>query len=182
MERLANGDDAGLEELMSRHSERLFHYLVRVLQNESRAADLAEEAFVKVYQNRFKFRPAHRFATWLYAIATNLARDLHRYQARHPQLSLDGKSDGASADFRETLAQAGPNPGETLESLERAEAIRQAVAGLVEELRVPLILAVYEEKSHAEIAEILQCSAKAVEMRLYRARNELRALLEKVLA
>jgi RNA polymerase sigma-70 factor (ECF subfamily) len=116
----------------------------------------------------------------LFTIATNLARDLHRYQARHPQLSLNRKSDGT--DLRETLAQADPNPSETLESLERAEAVRRAVAGLAEDLRVPLILAVYEEKSHAEIAEILQCSAKAVEMRLYRARNELRALLEKVLA
>jgi RNA polymerase sigma-70 factor (ECF subfamily) len=60
--------------------------------------------------------------------------------------------------------------------------VRRAVAALPEELRVPLILATYEEKSHAEIAEILHCSAKAVEMRLYRARSELRVLLGKVIA
>jgi len=181
MQRLANGEDSALEELMSRHSERLFHYLLRVLQNEARAADLAEEAFVKVYQNRLRFKPVYRFATWLYTIATNLARDFQRYQTRHPQLSLDGKPEGGVADFRETLAESGPNPGETLESLERAEAVRRAVGGLSEELRIPLVLSVYEEKSHAEIAEILQCSPKAVEMRIYRARAELRIRLERVL-
>ncbi|HXU78322.1 MAG TPA: RNA polymerase sigma factor [Methylomirabilota bacterium] len=181
MQRLANGEDSALEELMSRHSERLFHYLLRVLQNETRAADLAEEAFVKVYQNRLRFKPVYRFATWLYTIATNLARDFQRYQTRHPQLSLDGKPEGGVADFRETLAESGPNPGETLESLERAEAVRRAVGGLSEELRIPLVLSVYEEKSHAEIAEILQCSPKAVEMRIYRARAELRIRLERVL-
>ena len=51
-----------------------------------------------------------------------------------------------------------------------------------EELRVPLILSVYEEQAHAEIAEVLDCSAKAVEMRLYRARQHLRERLEKSLA
>jgi RNA polymerase sigma-70 factor (ECF subfamily) len=116
MERLANGDDTALEPLMNRHAERLFHYLLRVLQNEARAADAAEEAFVRVYQNRLKFRPNHRFTTWLYTIATNLARDLQRYQARHPQLSLDGHPDGSDADFRETLAETRPGPGEALET------------------------------------------------------------------
>ena len=182
MERLAKGDDTALETLMNRHAERLFHYLIRVLQNEARAADLAEEAFVRVYQNRLKFRPKHRFTTWLYTIATNLARDLQRYQARHPQLSLDGNQDGTGADFYDRLAEPRPDPGEALESVERSDAVRRAVATLSEELRVPLILATYEEKSHAEIAEILRCSPKAVEMRLYRARSELRVLLGKVLA
>ena len=54
---------------------------------------------------------------------------------------------------------------------------RCAVAALPEELRLPLILAEYVEKSHAEIGEILRCSAKAVESRIYRARQHLRASL-----
>jgi RNA polymerase sigma-70 factor (ECF subfamily) len=180
MQRLAAGQDQALEELMARHAEKLFHYLVRLLQNETKASDLAEEVFVRIYQNRLKFKSTHKFSTWLFTIATNLARDLRRYQARHPQVSMeaDGK---AGHDLRETLAESRPNPGEALEIHERAKCVRQAVAGLSEELRIPLVLAVYEEKSHAEIAEILQCSVKAVEMRLYRARNELRGELEKVL-
>jgi RNA polymerase sigma-70 factor (ECF subfamily) len=61
--------------------------------------------------------------------------------------------------------------------IERAEAVKQAVAALPEELRTPLILSVYQGLSHAEIGEILKCTAKAVETRIYRARNELREKL-----
>ena len=52
--------------------------------------------------------------------------------------------------------------------------VQKAVASLPDELRTPLILAEYEDRSQAEIAAILKCSAKAVEMRLYRARQRLR--------
>jgi len=181
MARLAAGHDAALNELMGRHAERLFHYLLRVLQNETEAADLAEETFVRVYQNRMRFKPENKFSTWLYTIATNLARDLQRHRARHPHLSLEAGHSGAGHDFRETLPDPTPNPGESLETAERARVVQSAVAALPEDLRTPLVLAVYEERSHAEIGEILECSAKAVEMRLYRARQELRGRLGKVL-
>ena len=85
-------------------------------------------------------------------------------------------------DFHEGLAEVRPNPSEMIESVERGEAVRLAVAELAEELRTPLVLSVYEEKSHDEIGVILECSAKAVEMRLYRARQQLRERLEKTLA
>lgn len=181
MARLAAGHDAALNELMERHAERLFHYLLRVLQNETEAADLAEEAFVRVCQNRSRFKPENKFSTWLYAIATNLARNLQRYRARHPQVSLEAEHPETGQNFRELLPEPKPGPEELLESAERAEAVRRAVAALPEELRVPLVLSEYADKSHAEIAAILDCSAKAVEMRLYRARQQLRPRLEKLL-
>jgi RNA polymerase sigma-70 factor (ECF subfamily) len=181
MARLVAGQDPALDELMGRHAERLYHYLLRVVQNETEAADLAEESFVRVYQNRARFRPALRFSTWLYAIATNLARDLQRHRARHPNVSLEAEHGEAGQNFRETLPEGRPNPGEALLATERAEAVRRAVAALPEDLRVPLVLAQYEDKSYAEIAEIVQCSAKAVEMRLYRARQELRETLVQLL-
>jgi RNA polymerase sigma-70 factor (ECF subfamily) len=177
MARLAAGQDAALDELMSRHAERLSHYLLRLLQNESEAADVAEEAFVRVYLHRKRFRRGKKFSTWLYTIATNLARDLQRQHARHPQVSLDSQPEGSARDFKESVPETRPGPLETLEASERAETVRLAVAALPEELRVPLILSVYEEQSHAEIAEVLDCSAKAVEMRLYRARQQLRGRL-----
>lgn len=65
---------------------------------------------------------------------------------------------------------------ETAQLNERAETVRRAVAALPEQLRVTLILSEYEEKSHTEIGEILRCSAKAVEVRIYQARNQLRVI------
>ena len=182
MARLAAGHDGALDALMARHAQRLFQYLLRLLQNEVEASDLAQEAFVRVYLNRAKFKPAAKFSTWLYAIATNLARDLQRQRARHPHVSLEAEKDESGQGFHETLPDTRPDASENLDSAERAEAVRRAVATLPEELRAPLLLSVYEDKSQAEIGEILDCSAKAVETRLYRARQQLRARLDKTLA
>jgi RNA polymerase sigma factor (sigma-70 family) len=73
-----------------------------------------------------------------------------------------------------------PTPSESLQGAERAEAVRKAVGQLPEELRTPLILFEYEEFSHAEIGEVLECSPKAVETRVYRARQQLRMSLAKL--
>ena len=180
MTRLAAGHSTALDDLMARHAERLFHYLARALQNEEDAADLAQEAFVRVYQNRKKFDADKKFSTWLYTIASNLVRDRYRWRKRHPQISLDTENEATGSNPRELLPDQNPSPSETVLAMERAAAVRRAVAALPEQLRVPLILAQYEEKSHAEIGEILRCSAKAVEVRIYRARQQLRASLSQV--
>lgn len=181
MTRLAAGHGAALNDLMSRHAEKLFQYLVRSLQNEDDAADLAQETFVRVYQNCARFDTRKKFSTWLYAIASNRVRDRYRWRRRHPQVSLDATNDATGDDFGETLADHAPSPSESVRSEERAETVRRAVAALPRDLRLPLVLAEYEEKSHAEIGEILGCSAKAVEVRIYRARKELRVSLGKLL-
>lgn len=181
MARLAAGHDAALNDLMQRHSERLFHYLVRSLQNEDEAADLAQETFVRVYRNRGKFNPAQRFSTWLYAMASNLVKDCYRHRIRHPQVSLDSQNEQTGSEFGERFADAAASPSEVMQASERAEVVRKAVADLPEELRTPLILAEYEERSQAEIGEILGCTAKAVETRIYRARKHLREALGELL-
>jgi RNA polymerase sigma-70 factor (ECF subfamily) len=177
MARLARGGDAALNDLMERHGKRLFHYLLRSLQDESDAADLAQETFVRVFQNRKKFDPRQRFATWLYAIASNLVRDRYRWRSRHPQVSMDAEKEETESSLKESLAAQDALPDKSLQDEERAAAVRQAVAKLPEELRQPLILAVYEELPQVEIAQILNCTVKAVETRIYRARQQLRVAL-----
>lgn len=180
MVRLIDGHDTALNELMSRHSGRLFHYLIRLLQNETDAADLAQETFVRIYLHRSRFDVRKKFSTWLYAIATNLARDRMRRVTRRRDIPLESASEDESGavDF---LPAPDPHPGEKLESNERAAMVRQALADLPEDLRLPLVLSEYEEQSHADIGIVLGCSAKAVEMRIYRARQQLRAALGKLL-
>ena len=177
MSRLTAGHEAALNSLMERHAGKLFNYLVRCLQNEDDAADAAQETFVKVYQSRARFDPEQKFTTWLYAIAANLVKDRYRWRSRHPQVSLDAESDSTGNSFRESLPGNDPLPPERVQTAERSEAIRRAVAALPEELRQPLILAEYEERSHTEIGAMLGCSAKAVETRIYRARQQLRVSL-----
>src|SRR2546427_2493358 len=93
MQRLASGHEAALNDLMERHGPKLFNYLIRCLQNEEDAADVAQETFVRVYQNRTKFDTSQQFSTWLYAVATNLVKDRYRYRTRHPQVSLDAEKE-----------------------------------------------------------------------------------------
>ena len=176
--RLIQGHDAALDNLMERHGQRLFHYLLRQLP-ESEAEDCAQETFVRIYLNRAKFRPGAKFSTWLYAIATNLARDCQRRKTRHPEVSLDatGDREGDGTTLRETMADGAATPGEALLAGERAAQVRDAVQALPEELREALVLYEYENLPQGEIAEILRCTPKAVETRIYRARNLLRKSL-----
>jgi RNA polymerase sigma-70 factor (ECF subfamily) len=182
MARLAGGHDAALNDLMDRHAERLFHFLVRSLQNETDAADLAQETFVKIFQNRAKFDPQQKFSTWLFTIASNLVRDRYRWRSRHQQVSLDAENDQTESALKDTLTAVEPHPDQSLQTEERAGEVRKAVAALPDELKQPLILAVYQDLSQAEIATILNCSVKAVETRIYRARQQLRTALAKLVS
>jgi RNA polymerase sigma-70 factor, ECF subfamily len=151
MERLAAGHDAALNALIERHGQRLFHYLLRQLSNESDAEDCAQEAVVRVYVHRAKFRPGSKFSTWLYAIATNLARDCQRRHARHPEVSLP-EGDGERGGGWEMIPDLGPMPDEQMQAGEQAARVRAAVQALPEDLRTPLVLFEYENFSQSEIA------------------------------
>jgi RNA polymerase sigma-70 factor (ECF subfamily) len=178
MQLLVEGRDSVLNSLMERHSERLFRYLIRQLQNEDDAADIAQEAFVRVYQHRAKFDPRQRFSTWLYTIATNLARDRLKWRSRHPQVSLNqpvGEGDNVMGD---AIPDSKPLPDAVLVSNERADAVRDVIATLPEDLRTAIILSEYQLLSNAEIANVLRCSVKAIESRIYRAKQRLRESLE----
>lgn len=177
MSRLAQGHDAALNELMERHGERLYHFLHRVLQNETEAADLAQEAFVRIYQNKHKFNVSQKFSTWLFTIATNLARDRIRWRRRHPTVSIDAENPITGHDYRELLPDTGNTPSEDLEKRELAAQVKEAIGQLPEDQRDALILSEYEDASAADIATILRCSSKAVENKLYRARKALKELL-----
>lgn len=181
MEALRAGEDLALNRLMERHRDAVCRFLIRMLQDETEALDLTQESFVRVYLNRAKFDPKHRFSTWLFTIAANLARDRIRWLSRHPSVSLDSSSSPNSAESGRPLADTLPEgklgPTERLEQAERVEQIKKALAELPEELRTPLVLAEYEEMPQSEIAQVLSCTTKAVENRIYRARKLLREKL-----
>jgi RNA polymerase sigma-70 factor, ECF subfamily len=181
MSRLAAGDETALDRVMERHARRLYHYLLRLLQNESVAEELAQETFVRVFRQAGRYDPDHSFSSWLYTIATNLVRDRARRRGRHPEISFEAEHDGEGANLRDLLPGNEATPADQAVTRERAGAVRRAVGQLPEELRVPLILSEYEGLSHAEIAAITRGTPKAVEMRLYRARQLLRQSLAHLL-
>jgi RNA polymerase sigma-70 factor (ECF subfamily) len=178
MERLAAGHDAALNDLMERHATPVFHFLCRMVRNETDAKDLAQETFVRVFRARASFRTNEKFSTWLYTIAANLARNHFRWRSRHPNVSLDAETDDSEQNLGDTLPANYPAPNEQALSAERVEAVRVAVSKLPEDLREAIVLCEWEELSVAEAAAILESTPKAVESRLYHARLILRKRLK----
>lgn len=182
MVRLAGGHDAALNALMDRHAPAVFQFLYRMLGSEEEAHDLAQETFVRVYQNCSRFKPEMKFTTWLYTIAGNLARNHYRWCARHPQVSLQTPLANSDLSLGDTLPAATSAPDEAAGAAECSAAVRAAVQGLPVDLREALILCEWEDQTVAEAAAVLQCTPKAVEARLYRARNILREKLRRWLS
>jgi len=178
MGRLAAGDDAALNDLMERHATPVFHFLCRMLGNEDDANDLAQETFVRVFRACASFRTNEKFSTWLYTIAANLARNHFRWRSRHLNVSLEAETGESEQTLGSILPANDPTPNEQALAAERAAAVRAAVDRLPADLREAIILCEWEERSAAEAALILGATAKAVESRLYRARQILRERLK----
>lgn len=178
MEILQRGHDAALNDLMERHATAIFHFLCRMLNNEDDANDLAQETFVRVFRAKDSYRPEQRFSTWLFTIAANLARNQIRWRTRHPNVSLDAGSDQTERTLGDTLVSERPTPNEQSLASERAAAVREAVNDLPEEMREAVVLCEWQERSVIEAAAIAGATPKAMESRLYRARQILRSELK----
>jgi RNA polymerase sigma-70 factor (ECF subfamily) len=178
MERLIAGQDSALNDLMERHATPVFHFLCRRVGNEDDANDLAQETFARVFRARASFRTNEKFSTWFYTIAANLARNHFRWRTRHPNISLETEIGEAEQTLGGTLPANDLAPSEQALATERAAAVRIAVGKLPEDLREAIVLCEWEERSVAEAAAILETTPKAVESRLYRARQILRERLK----
>ncbi len=182
MARLVAGNDTALNDLMERHAGALFGFLCRFVGDPDAANDLAQETFVRVYQHRADFQPGRRFSTWLFTIGGNLARNHLRTRSRRPEVPLDPAGGDDRSGLMETLRAQGLTPDEDLLRAEQQSAVRDAVSALPDDLREAIVLCELEDRSVSEAAGILSTTVKAVESRLYRARQQLRTRLLRWLA
>jgi len=130
------------------------------------ANDLAQETFLKAYRAIHRFRGDSAFSTWLYRIAVNSC--LNFRSARRP----------APAPLAESIADAGAGADVTLERQDEARRVRAAVSRLPDRQRATLILKVYQDLTHEEVAGVLGSSVGTVKANLFHALNNLRKLLE----
>ncbi len=177
MRELQEGRDGALSELMARWQGPLSAFVYRYVQNSTDMSEVVQETFVRVYQSRARYRATARFSTWLFTIAVNLCRNRARWRQRHPTIPLDFRDpdwEGGASELERRADESAPAANFSLEEKERAEAVRAAIGRLPHDLKTALLLFQYEHLSHREIAEIAGCSAKAVETRIYRARQILK--------
>jgi RNA polymerase sigma-70 factor (ECF subfamily) len=169
MLRLKGGEDGALNALMARWQQPLVAFIYRYVKDHTDALDLAQEAFVRVYETRSRYTARAKFSAWLFTIAANLCKNYVRWRERHPEAPLDAPGEG-----EETLGADEATPAASLERAEAARLVQEAVAKLPHDLKTVVLLFEYHDFSYEDIAATLGCTAKAVETRLYRARKLLR--------
>jgi RNA polymerase sigma-70 factor (ECF subfamily) len=180
LERVADGDAEAFALLVERHQERLVGVCTRLLGDREEARDAAQEAFLKAFRAAADYRPRGKVYTWLYRIAVNHSLNRLRRRRIVRFLSLTGPAEGAGGGEAPAFDPAAdaPGPDDELESRQRWQRARRAIAALPANQRAVLVLARFEGLTYKEIAEVLGISLGAVESRLVRAMRNLSAALE----
>lgn len=168
----AKGDQPAFAALMRRHKAWLYRFIRRYVGDRDDAYDVLQDSFVSAWSALARFDPARPFPAWLRQIALNKCRDRARRNAvRNTALALFG--------FAAGLEQTTPPADEIAASGEALKRLEAAIARLPRRLKEPLILTVMEGLSHREAGALLGINAKAVEMRVYRARRQLAGEIER---
>jgi RNA polymerase sigma-70 factor (ECF subfamily) len=173
------GDAGSFDALLARHRTPLVNFFLRMVRDRGLAEDLAQEAFLRVYQARGRWKPDAKFTTWLYRIATNLA--LNALRAGRRAGAVAAPRDGDGEDDMARLADPAPRVDEQMMLSERERIIREAVGALPENQRAAVVLHKYQEVDYREIGRVLGVSESAVKSLLFRAYETLRARLEALL-
>jgi RNA polymerase sigma-70 factor (ECF subfamily) len=177
MARVQNEDDEAAFELLARRwRQAVWRLCARMTQDPHRAEDLAQEAFLRLYAHRRRYRPEARFSTFLWRIALNLCRDEYRRIQRRQELNLAEPPLESPASLQNSGSPT-LSPDESAIAGEEAEQVRRAVARLSESQRAVLVLRHYEGLKFREIAQVLEIPEGTVKSRMAEALVQLGQLL-----
>lgn len=165
------GDRDAFRILVARYQDGLYRFALRMTGQPDAAADLVQAALVKAYTNLARCRDPQRFGAWVFRIAANGCKDF--LKSRRRDVPLDLRTVAATA--------SGDDPARELERSELRTLLDDALARLPEQQREAFILKHIEGRSYEEIAELLGVSVPALKMRVHRAREALKTVLEEVL-
>ena len=161
--------------LVERYQNQIFSLAYRLGGDYDQAQDMAQEAFLKIYQELAHFDVHRRFFPWMYRVAHNVCVNLLHKNTQKVGYLEDGAIE--HADEREES-----NPVLSFERVERGQAVARALQSLPENYRLPLIFKYLQGMSYQQIAEQLQLPVSTIETRLFRGRNMLREILGEYLS
>ena len=180
VERLRTGDERAFEQLFLAYGGRMLRVARRILRNEEEARDAVQDAFISAFRSICRFEGASRLTTWLHRIVVNACLMRLRGKRGHeevdiepllPKFKEDGHQVQSSQPWRE-LSDA------EYERIELKAIVRGCIDRLPETYRTIVLLRDVEELSTEEAAEALGISVPAAKVRLHRARQALRTLLD----
>lgn len=160
------GDPAAFETLVRQH-QRMIHALTyRMTGSQADAEDLAQEAFLRAWEQLDAFRGAARFSTWLYRIAVNVCLNWQQGERRRAQVHQQAAL--------EQLSTAGDRVAAVGEV---ASVVQTALLRLPAKQRAAIVLTIYQGLNHAEAAQLLDCSETTVSWRVFAAKRQLKKWL-----
>ena len=177
---LRAGDERAYESLVRRHGGRMLAVAQRVLGNEDDASDAVQDAFLSAFRHIAQFQGDAQLSTWLHRIVVNAALVKLRNRKRRPEVAIDGLlpvflDDGHQAN---AAVEWRPCPQAQAEAAETRALVRAQIDRLPESYRTVLILRDIEGMDTEETARLLETNANTVKVRLHRARQALRTLLD----
>lgn len=181
VDRFKSGDEAAFNEMVSRYWDRIYTMVNQLLRNSQDAEEVTQDAFIRAHRGLANFRGEAAFSTWLYQIATNLARNRYWYWWRRKRDHSVSFDQPVSSENETTLAELIPaeveTPGDATVTQEFVNRIAAGMENLNAKHREILILRNVKNMSYEEIAEILGISVGTVKSRIARAREALRSQL-----
>jgi RNA polymerase sigma-70 factor, ECF subfamily len=178
---LRAGKDDAFETLVRLYMARLLAVARRFLKNEEDARDAVQDAFISAFRSIQKFEAGAKLSTWLHRIVVNSALMRLRTKRRHPEEEIDSLLP-AFADDGHHLNEVVDwrlSAEDMVQQSETRELVRRSIDQLPDTYRVVLLMRDIEEMSTEETAAALGITATAVKVRLHRARQALRALIDK---
>jgi len=178
MARIAEGDESAFEILVNRHQTSVLNLIYRIIGDRTRAKDLVQEVFLRVWQSARSYEPKAKFTTWIYRITANLCLNELKSAHRRRWFSFHHSNEDSENTIEETLSDGAPSAEDLLLAKERSRQIANALQSLPENQRMALILKRYDDLSYQEIARVISCSVSAVESLLVRAKRSLQEKLK----
>jgi len=168
---IQEGDEMAFAEIMRIYKDKIVNYLYQFTGDYQKAVDLSQETFMRVYFKANKYKPIASFSSWIYAIASNLAKTEIKRTEKVSTVSLD--------DLHNSYSRGAFSENPTESGLTRN--IRQCLNALHPRYKIPVILKDMEGFSLEEIAQIQKRPLGTIKARISRGRNYLRRELEKAI-
>jgi RNA polymerase sigma-70 factor (ECF subfamily) len=169
--RVQDGDEWAFGQIMGLYKDKIVNYLYQFSGDYQKASDLAQETFLRVYFKADKYRPIAPLSSWIYTIASNLAKTECRRTKKTATVSLEDIPNNFSSG---TYYEDPADPG-------LVRNLREALDALHPRYRVPVVLKDIEGFSQEEIARIIKRPVGTVKARISRGREQLRKMLEKAM-
>jgi RNA polymerase sigma-70 factor, ECF subfamily len=176
------GERRAFNELVERYQNRLLNFVYRTTGDRERAEDLVQETFIRVYRHLHRFDQSKKFSTWVYTIASNLAKNELRNRSRNPLVLFQMFRKSDDVDSRPLEWEDNTyRPDDLYRKRHLKSMVDSAVDQLPEHHRTVFMLREMEGKTYEEIADITGANLGTVKSRLNRARNSFAQLIAPLL-